>query len=185
MPSIIRGDDNFDTAEAFGGRVLLATLTASASSSLEFTAFDATKYHGYEFVFDEIKTSVDANVRMRTSADGGSTFDSGVSDYSWWYDANGSTFNDITSDAITMHNGQLDTSSNITFCGKAYLSSPDATTNYTQFTGAASSSRAGGSLKNNVFAGCRNSAAVVNGWQVYPDAGTITSGNVYVYGLVK
>ena len=54
--------------------VLLATGTASASTSLDFTGLDTT-YSSYQFTFDSIlPASNNVSLRMRVSTDNGSTF---------------------------------------------------------------------------------------------------------------
>lgn len=60
----------------------IETQTASTSTSLDFTSFDASAYASYVFVVSNIIPATDnVTFQMRTSADGGSTFDSGASDY--------------------------------------------------------------------------------------------------------
>ena len=63
-----------------GGRVLITTLTASASAALEFTATDATKYMGYEFLISNLYPATDGVLAyFRMSTDGGTTYLSGPS----------------------------------------------------------------------------------------------------------
>lgn len=65
-----------------GGRVLLASKTASASSSLDFTEFNNSVFRYYEFEFENVLPATDANTFIaRVSTNGGSSYDSGASDY--------------------------------------------------------------------------------------------------------
>lgn len=66
------------------GRVLLATKVASASATLDFTEFDNSAYSYYEFVLDRCLPDVDNVIYLfRTSSNGGSSYDSGASDYAF------------------------------------------------------------------------------------------------------
>jgi hypothetical protein len=80
------------------GRVLLATKTASASATLSFTEFNNAIYRRYEFDLEFIKPATDnVALSLRFSTNGGSTYDSGASDYTWG--VNGTTASSTTSDA--------------------------------------------------------------------------------------
>lgn len=69
---------------AEGVRVLLATRTASASATLEFTEFDNAIYRRYEFEVENLRPSTDdVALLFRTSTNGGSSYDNGASDYQW------------------------------------------------------------------------------------------------------
>jgi len=66
-----------------GPRVLLATKTASASATLDFTEFNNAVFRYYEFELENIKPATDAtDLLLRLSSNGGSSYDAGVSDYS-------------------------------------------------------------------------------------------------------
>jgi hypothetical protein len=65
-------------------RRLLATRTASTSSSLDFTEFDNAVYRRYEFELENVLAATDdVALLLRTSTNGGSSYDSGASDYQW------------------------------------------------------------------------------------------------------
>ena len=73
------------TAPTWGAapRVLLASKTASASASLNFTEFNNAVYRYYEFEFENVKPATDNDQFIaRVSSDGGATWNSGASDYS-------------------------------------------------------------------------------------------------------
>ena len=81
MPSIIRGDDNFDSDIRGSLRHISQTVVSSAVSSVDFTGFDSSEYDNYLVVLSDVTPVTDAvYLWCRTSTDGGSTFDSGGSD---------------------------------------------------------------------------------------------------------
>ena len=68
----------------FSGLFFIESQDAASSASLDFTGFDSANYDSYLFVLSNIIPATDAVIfEMRTSADGGSTFDSGASDYAY------------------------------------------------------------------------------------------------------
>lgn len=65
------------------GRVLLATRTASASATLDFTEFNNAVYRRYEFELENVLPATDsAGMRLLTSTNNGASYDSGAADYS-------------------------------------------------------------------------------------------------------
>jgi len=55
--------------------LITSTTISSAVSSVSFSSgFDSSTYSAYDFVFNTVKTSANANFYMRYSIDGGSTF---------------------------------------------------------------------------------------------------------------
>ena len=66
-----------------GGTAVLARATFSTQTAVPITAFDNSNFDAYK-IFWEITPSADgADLRYRTSTDGGSSYDSGGSDYKW------------------------------------------------------------------------------------------------------
>lgn len=62
--------------------VLLATKTASASATLDFTEFNNSVYRYYIFILENVKPATDAvTLQMRFSTNAGSSYDSGATDY--------------------------------------------------------------------------------------------------------
>ena len=69
-------------ALASSGLAFLASIDVSNQGTADFTEFDATKYDSYEFVFANVIPSNDREeLLMRTSTDGGASYDS--SGYAW------------------------------------------------------------------------------------------------------
>lgn len=63
--------------------VLLETQTASSSATIDFTSL-STDYRTFKIVYDSVVPATDGSqLYIRTSTDGGSTFDNGSSDYQY------------------------------------------------------------------------------------------------------
>ena len=81
--SATSGSLTIDGAAVGGGASLISSATASNDGSIEFT-LDNSTYSSYQVVFDSVLPATDvAALYMRFSSDGGSTFDSGASDYEY------------------------------------------------------------------------------------------------------
>ena len=82
MASVIRGDDNFDSAAVGLEEVISTTTIGSAVSSLVIS-WDNTGYEMIRLEFKSFIPSATSSVyfRMQASSDGGSTFYSGTNDY--------------------------------------------------------------------------------------------------------
>ena len=186
---LVSGQRLAQAAAAAGGgsRTLISTLTASASASLDFTAFDAAEYIGYEFVFSNVKPATDAvTLQARTSANGGSSYDSGASDYGYTNQSNDNTVSNAfttTADRLIITNANLGNNTNENgFTGNVTLIRP----NLASFTpvianglGTSVFSRA----QIHSMSGIRQSAAAVDGIQFFMSSGNIASGNIYCYGI--
>ena len=69
-------------APLVGGLIPLATIVLNNDATADFTEFDAAKYENYIFKLANIIPVTDGDVLgIRTSTNGGSTYDSGASDY--------------------------------------------------------------------------------------------------------
>lgn len=72
------------TLESYARRVPLATKTASASATLDFTEFNNATYRGYLFALENVKPATDlVTLLLRTSTNAGSSYDAGATDYSY------------------------------------------------------------------------------------------------------
>jgi hypothetical protein len=161
--------------------VFLASTTASSSATLEFSSSIDSTYNTYVFMLEDIVTATDLQqFCVRTSTDGGSTFDSGASDYK----INGSStnFNKINTSS------NLSTNSNQATSGLVYLFNPSGTTYtkvlFTMLIG--SENGTGTSLYSSIIGGgARLSAADVDAIQFFMASGNIASGTIYMYGMTK
>jgi hypothetical protein len=69
-------------ADIRGAWELISSATASASSTIDFTGFNASLYSNYLIEFWGVKPSANAYFYCQTSTNGGSTWDGTASDYS-------------------------------------------------------------------------------------------------------
>lgn len=174
------------------GLVLLATASASASATVDFTALIDSSYEHYILeIIDLIPATDNTAIHLRTSTDGGSSFDAGASDYGW------STVEIIGDGAITADAGgdSADSEIHITAqtlgnaAGESYnaiihIFNP-AGTNNTLFRTESSHVTTNGFPCVSIGSGVRYSAADVNGLRVLMSSGNITSGKFKLYGVKK
>lgn len=176
-----------------GGLVLLDTKVASSSASLNFTTGINNTYNSYIFEIDDLKPSVDAtNMLVRTSTDGGVSYDSGASDYSFTNTTmeNGNTvtgFGNNAANSITITGGvnAFGNAAGETICGQIRLYSPSNSVNRKKLTwdiiGTSSAATAGEIHING--GGARKATADVDALQILPSSGNWVSGTVRLYGL--
>jgi hypothetical protein len=169
-----------------GGLVFISSATAATSSSLTFTGIDST-YNSYFFVFDAIEpTGNGASYWMRTSTDGGTTYDSGATDYSYI-----TSFVQETqpiaraSSASASYMLLANVVSNVAgreMSGHAMLINPSST----DFTVTSYATRAantsGYDTIYNGF-GTRKSAADVDAVEFFYNGTTMASGTISMYGM--
>jgi hypothetical protein len=75
-------DGRVTTLEGYRRAVPLATKTASASATMDFTEFDNAVYRSYLLDLTDIKPATNnVTLQGRVSTNGGSSYDSGASDY--------------------------------------------------------------------------------------------------------
>jgi hypothetical protein len=158
--------------------VFIESQTASSSATIDFTDLDST-YFAYKFVFSDIVPATSGSaLRMRTSANNGSSYDSGSFDYAW--------LNNVTSDQfdtfISLSSAVSGTSTTGT-AGEVLLINPSGTTfthceiffnEFNSTTGRAESIFGGG---------FRISNAAVDAVRFYFSTGNIASGTIKLYGL--
>ncbi len=65
-----------------GGLQFISSIDLASDATADFTGFDSSKYDSYTFVLQNVRPATNtATLYVRTSSDGGSTYDSGSSDY--------------------------------------------------------------------------------------------------------
>jgi hypothetical protein len=178
-----------------GSWVHLSTLTASSSSSLDFESVISGTYDTYVFIFSGIDNSSNTSILAKTSTDNGSSYDGSSGNY---HD-NVFTGDSATSSTV-MNNSESRAYIGIadsgvwrglgnatTDCMDGYFWIHDVNsaahhTNY-QFSVTFSDNEA-----DNAFAigwGKVNLITNVDAIQFYPNSGTITSGTISCFGIVK
>jgi len=173
-----------------GALVLLEQHTASASATLDFTAFVSSDYDEYLIeLVNVIPATNGVALYMRMSTDGGSTYDSGAN-YSWEVDVwtasaearTGATGDSKLQLTYTTH---VSNDSHWGVCGKIRLFSPGSTALYKQIEGnyhfyANDPVRASSSC-----GGAYESTTAVDALRFLFNSGNIASGTIRVYGVVK
>jgi len=178
-----------------GAMVFIESQDASASASLNFTGFDATKYDSYVFEYANLVPSSNTTVlSINTSSDGGATYDATAGDYA--YSLTALTMADAATPeyansesqyfiALTDDAGLPDLPSNsgagcsgTLKCNGAHL----AKATFFDFQGqyATGSGTPYRTLKGG---GVRKAAADVDALRFLFNIGSITSGTITMYGL--
>ncbi len=164
-----------------GGMILLATATASASSTLDFAGYFSSTYDQYICLIADLRPSGTASLYLRTSTDGGSSYDSGASDYEWgmFYRSSSTGSSDDQSDPqIVMTPGGASSSHGIQ--GIVRIHNPLGT-NYRLFSWEIAYTLT--DLNRVCGAGMRNAAQDVDAIRFFPSAGTFTSGSIRLFGI--
>lgn len=165
---------------------LLATIDLSNNATVEFTEFDSSAYDSYVFMLMNVVPSTDNTLlRMRTSSDGGSTYDSGASDYIHslrWYDAGDSNEVSTTADTMRLSKQMGSDTNEYGLSGLIEIHAPHLA-QYTQVI-----STVGGTADSgapNVVMGhtYRQSSADVNAVQFFYQTGNLESGTINMYGI--
>jgi hypothetical protein len=177
------------TAGAGGGAwEFIATADASGDSSIAFTGFDASKYDAYALVLSNVTPSINANIGLRTSTNGGSSYDSGASDYAvaaMSYNTNSGTanVNDPDTDRINILPVNISGAaasmgaSGIIYIFGAHLARK------TSIYAMISAQQVFDYYIVNQLMGTRLSEADVDAVQFIPSAGNIASGTITFYGI--
>lgn len=166
-------------ADTPGGMAHIETQDLSSDSVANFTGFDASSYLGYEFVFQNVLP--DSNNRsfyMRTSSDGGTSYDSGGSDYEWM--EFGNTTVTSTSRLDLTDTLGMDADADMGLSGKLQLFAPHKA-KYTHAHWQVSFYQEALRVRNG--GGYRVSAADVDAVRFYFSSGNIAEGTISMYGL--
>lgn len=166
-----------------GNWVLISTTTISGSpTAIDFTLSGA--YRQYRLEFDNVYQGADGvTIRLRTSTDGGSTFDAGASDYNY---ARGNTTGyaptSATSSAVEIHpGGSSDADEGIT--GYVDLFDPHAATKYVIMAWRLYNAFwNGGAMQLIEGSGRRNAAADVDAVRVITASSTFEGGKIRLFG---
>lgn len=178
------------------GRDLLALATASNSAQIDFVLTKwLTLYDRFEVDIDALAPATDGvGLHMRTSTDGGSTFDSGASDYAWILDRLSNTVVDGQVDAAGSEIEIAPSNVNIGLSNAA--GDTAAATINIHAPGSANKAiitwRIGLVPANPSFVmaryqgvGCRNNNADVDAVRFFCSSGNIASGAFRLYGVRK
>lgn len=180
------GETAPEWGDSGGAWDLIGTVTASDDAAVAFTGLSSS-YFAYMIYWDEVIPATDGiSFRLRTSTDGGSSYDSGATDYRWGrfgWNVSGATgtSNSSGTDHIRLHD-DTGNGSNESSSGYAMLYNPTAA-NYTKIYSEALQFQQSGVFSQYITHGVRMSAADVDAVQFYFASGNITSGTFKLYGL--
>jgi len=192
--TITNGTNSIEVSSAATGGALtkISTATASTSASIDFTGLTSS-YFLYIIRYSNLQPATDATTLiLRTSTDGGSSYDSGASDYSWsLFQANESGSEsgsaDTADSSITVlgvagGSDEMGSGANEMGCGNIYIFNPSAAKYSFVFCQGTYFNEAT-QLITNYSGGYRISAADVDAVQLLMDAGNISIGDFVLYGV--
>lgn len=167
--------------------VISETVVSTAVTSIDLTGFDASLYTSYEIELMSLEATSDpVFLNLRTSTDGGSTYDSGGSDYSYIYrgvDGQGTDLSgqDLTNSAAilasTVDGGNSGVSGVIRLSGPGLAKRTRGVYNFAYTRSF--------NLLAQVYGGFdRNSNADVDGVRIYFSAGNISGGTIVFRGII-
>lgn len=178
--TVTNGAGSISIAADTEGSTFLGSVTASSSSTLDFESLIDSTYNSYLFIFDNLVSSTSSTLKIRTSTDNGSTYDSGSSDYTYNnFNAynNANTSGSVGSGPLSTASG---TTANETMNGQMVLINPSGT-GYT-YMYADCAFYAGGFFTRNINSVVRESAADVDAVQ-FSMGTVVTSGTISIYGM--
>jgi hypothetical protein len=171
-------------ADSVSDWVLISSATASASATISFTGLSSTYKHYVLTITDLIPATDNVILYLRTSTNGGSTYDSGASDYIWNTNVTTGAAN-FPAGATAAQIRLLDTVGNAAgevANGVVWLHAPSTAT---KFMTNSHLSHFGASdfFAETLGNGVRNTAADVDAVQLLMSSGNITSGEFRLYGV--
>lgn len=171
------------------GMVHIVTKTASASATLDFTEFDASIYSQYVFTIHSLKPTSDGqDIRVVLSTDGGSTFVT-TNDYDWGIagnTVNAGTFDerDTSTSYIRIARDVDSDATRMGLCATLNLYDPSLAGD-TVLGGTGMWHRNDNSRYNAVMHGFLNGSSAVDAIRFFAESGTLASGTITMYGLLK
>jgi len=187
---VLQGNGAWITPSA-GAMTFISSTDISSAATYNFTAVNASSYDSYLMQLNNVIPATDnVHLFLRTSTDGGSSYDSG-SDYKWYVQAKGSNYYVSTDNEIRLTadgggtNETVGSAANEDgVCGQVWFHTPHTTKRTTVSFEMAGFSASGEGLAIQGF-GARLSSADVDAWQLLFSSGDIESGTVNVYGLAN
>jgi len=185
----MNGQGNWATPASSGGAwTLISTGTASSSAQVDFTGLSSA-YATYAVVFSAVVPATNGSeLDLRTSTDGGSTYDAGSGNYvqANFYSTQSvgaTSFGSGSVTAISMSGGASNTATHGGISGFIMIGQP-SNANRCLVTG--QSSYYSGGLTSHVLmsiSGARVAAADVDAIRFKMDSGNIASGTFKLYGI--
>lgn len=164
------------------GLTKLAVASISNVASVDFTAFDATRYNSYMFVHSNVVPATNAaEYNMRTSTDGGSTFDTGTN-YLESVVTNITLFSGTGTASTSMRLAtDVANTAAIGVSGITDLYAPDET-DQTITSGRYGVRSSSGGMRTCISAGLHITAADVDAVRFLFSTGNMSTGEIIMYG---
>ncbi len=174
------------------GFQFISSQDASTSATLDFTGFDASSYDSYVFILQNVIPSTGAYLLMRTSTDGGSTYDSSAGNYEWAQHGminsashSEDNISSQTSIKLTGDQANMYVSTTAGVSGRVEVLGPHLT-QWTMINAGLSYVSNNGNRPAIInTAGHRESAADVDAVRFLFSSGNIASGTITMYGLTN
>lgn len=167
-----------------GGLEFIASTDVNNASTANFTGFNSSKYDAYRFVFSNIVTVSDnVSLDVRTSSNGGSSYDSGSNNYKMSRIKGGSylAYN-ATSFGVGVDIGSASGEDGCS--GELIVFGPHLTKRTYLISSAFQINNSGASLSL-YNTGYRDSSADVDALQFLAGSGNLESGTITMYGMVN
>ena len=182
---------NSGTATGFGGLIFISGATASNSATVAFTGISST-YETYVLTFNNVVPATDnVSFNMRTSTDGGSSYESGAGNYRYVDERGSQGGTGVTGSAsateiiLVAAGSGVGSDTGEGFNGIAYLYHPSNTGLYTSISSHGHYQDGAADSMYYQSSGTRIAAADVDAIQFYFSSGNIESGEINLYGMVK
>jgi len=182
----------FPSAVPTGKPVLLSTVTASSSSSIEFTSEIDSTYDVYHFKIVNIHPATnDVNFQINFR-DGGSNFDATKTTtffQSLHTEVDGTGLSYSTPNDLAQSTGNqnlcegLGGDADESFCGDVYLFNPSSTTFVKHFISTNQFYQQSNQSRNTFVAGYCNVTAAIDGVKFVMSSGNIEVGTIKMYGI--
>ena len=181
-----------DLATSATGLDLLATITASNDATADFDSNIDSTYDTYLIVLNNVVPASDAvNMQLRTSTDGGSSYDSGSNNYKFATTSINSSGTDRSAGSsdtkmlLQGSSGDVGSAAGEGASGNIYLYGPSNSALKTCLSWHLTAIDSGGDIAVYTGAGCRDTAADVDAVRIFFSSGNIESGELKLYGLKK
>ena len=189
-------DANWDEVSAAGGLTFIVSTDISNAATFDFTAVDASAYDNYViYLMNVIPATDNSYLEMRTSTDGGSSYDSSSGNYGWaisGMDGAGGQDDQLANDVQIRLNGDK-TDANRRFgsaagedgvSGVITVHGPHlAKETFITWNIAHTNANGDGAPNHFTGAGKRKSSADVDAFRIMFNTGNIESGTISVFGV--
>lgn len=174
-----------DAAAGGGGGTLVPISKTTAISDAAIDIDLTGGYNAYVVRFDTVAPAIDiVNLLMRTSTDGGTTFDSGAGNYAWFYAWGVPAFShaDSTSATSITLAVQLGNSTNENLCGQITIY-PANGARWTLIHGLTTYVSRDPLMMGTWNAAAREDSTAVDAVRFLMSSGNIASGDFHLYGV--